>query len=70
MQYKQFLIMDHLYAPSSIEIYQSNSDSSSGYEKMLHDKSMQLTELQLYINNIARCLEIVDIISARIHEHS
>ena len=35
------------------------SENSSGYEQMLYEKNMQLTELQLYINNIARCLGIV-----------
>ena len=48
---------------------QSNSDHSSGYEQILCEKNMQLTELKLYINNIARCLCIVDILSARIQYH-
>ena len=30
---------------------------------------LQLTELQFYINNIARCLGIVDILSARRQYH-
>ena len=36
---------------------------------MLRKKNIQLIELQFYINNIARCLGIVYILSARIKYH-
>ena len=42
----------------------SQSGNSSGYEQTLREKNLQLTELQLYTNNIARSLGIVDIFSA------
>ena len=46
-----------------------NKPVSSGYEKTLRKKNMQLTELQFYINNIARCLDIVDLLSTRRQYH-
>ena len=46
----------------------SLSDNSNGYEKILLENNLQLTELQFYINNIARCLGIVVILSARIQD--
>ena len=33
---------------------------------MIREKNLQLTELELYSKNIARCLGIVDLISAMI----
>ena len=45
------------------------SDNSSGYEQTFCEKNLQLTELKLYINNIARCLDIVVLLSARIQDH-
>ena len=42
------------------------SDKSSGYEQMPHNNSSQLTELQLYINNIAMFLVILILIYPRI----
>ena len=42
----------------------SNSYNSSGYEQTLCENNMQLTELQLYINNIARCIGILGLLSA------
>ena len=47
----------------------SLSYNSSGYEQTLYKKNMQLTKLQFYINNIARCLGIVDILSERRQDH-
>ena len=41
------------------------SEKLSGYEQTIREKNLQLTELQLYINNIARCLCIGFILSAR-----
>ena len=41
----------------------------SGYKQTLYENNMQLTELKLYINKIARCLGIVVILSARIQDH-
>ena len=38
----------------------SLSDNSSGYEQTLHENNLKLTELQLYINKIERCICIVD----------
>ena len=48
---------------------QSNSNNSSGYEKTLCDKNLQITELQLYINNIKKCLGIVDLLSSIIQDY-
>ena len=46
-------------------VYQlSLSENWCGYEQILREKNMQLMELQFYINKIARCLGIVDILSA------
>ena len=36
---------------------------------MLREKNLQLTELQFCINNIATCLGIVDLLSARRQDH-
>ena len=36
---------------------------------MIHKKMIQLMELQFYINNIIRCLGIVDLISSRRQYH-
>ena len=47
----------------------SQSGNSSGYEQTLCEQNLQPMELQLYINNIARCLGIVDILSSRIQDH-
>ena len=47
----------------------SISDNSSGYEQTLREKNMQLMALQFYINNIPRCLDIVDILYARRKYH-
>ena len=38
----------------------SLSDNSRGYEQTLCDNNMQLEELKFYINNITRCIGIVD----------
>ena len=43
----------------------SISDNSSGYEKKLHEKNLQLTQLQFYIKNIARCIGIVVLLSEK-----
>ena len=45
-----------------MELFQSIQDNSSDYDQMLYDNNMQLMELQFYINNIARCLDIVDLL--------
>ena len=47
----------------------SLSDNSSCYEKILSKKNLQLMKLQFCINNIPRCLGIVDILSARLQYH-
>ena len=49
--------------------HMSLSENSSGYEKKLRDKNLQITELKLYINNTTRCLGKVDILSARKQDH-
>ena len=49
--------------------YTRLSDNSSGYEQTLCEKNLQLTELQFYIKNIARCLGIVVLLSARRQDH-
>ena len=43
----------------------SLSYKSIFYEQTLHNKDLQLTELQFYINKITRYLNIVNILSAR-----
>ena len=55
--------------PSTLELSQSNSYNSIVHEKMLRKKNMQLPQLQLYINNIARCLGILDLLSAKRKYH-
>ena len=45
------------------------SVNSSGYEQTICDNNLQLTELQFYINNVARCLGIVDLLYSRIQYH-
>ena len=42
----------------------SLSYNSNYYEKMLPEINLQLTELQFYMNKIARCVCIVDVFSA------
>ena len=49
--------------------WQSSLYNSSGNEKRLRDNNLQLTKLQFYINNITRCIDIVNLISARIQYH-
>ena len=68
MKYKLFLILDYPKSFSIIlehpSLYQT-SDKSSGYEQTLRKKNLQLTELQLFINNIASFLSILFVLSAR-----
>ena len=45
------------------------SGKPSGYDQTLREKNPQLTELKFYINNIARCIGIVYILSARRQYH-
>ena len=52
-----------------MDLSQSIPENLWGYEQTLPKKSLQLTELKLYINSMERCLSIVDIISARREDH-
>ena len=45
------------------------SDSLSGYEQTFCENNLQLMELQFYINNIARCLGMVVLLSERRQDH-
>ena len=47
----------------------SLSGNSSGYEQTLSKNNLQIIELQFYINNIASCIGIVVILSARIQDN-
>ena len=49
--------------------YLSHLGNSSGYEKTLRKKNLQLTELQFYIKNITRCLGILGLLYARRQDH-
>ena len=40
-----------LVFPISMDLTQSNSENSNGYENNLHNNNMQLKELQFYIKN-------------------
>ena len=48
---------------------QNTPESSNGDEQTLREKNLQLTELQLYINNITRCPGTVVILFARRKDH-
>ena len=58
-----------LVSPNQPGTIHYNLSKPSGYDQMLCEKNMWLTELQLFINNIARCLSILDIIYARIQDY-
>ena len=45
------------------------SDNSDGYDQTLRKNNLKLTELQLYINNIARCIVAVVFLSASNQDH-
>ena len=49
--------------------HMSLSDNSSGYDETLRENNLQLIELQFYINNIIRCIGIVDILSEERKDH-
>ena len=44
-------------------------ENSSGYKQTLREKKLQLTELQFYTNNIARCIGIMDILYTSGKDH-
>ena len=62
--------LEHLYSSQRIlDLFRSNAENSSSYEKMLREKNLQLPELQFYINNIAGFLVIVELIFSRRKYH-
>ena len=66
MQLQHTLILVHLSsAPSSLYLRQYNWLDPSGNEKNIYEKNLQLSELQLYINNIKRWLDILNLLYAR-----